>query len=56
MEAERPPSNPAAASDAELLAILAELAREVSSVLDLDELLEKIPNLIFARDLSRRTD
>ena len=36
----------AAASDAELLAILAELAREVSSVLDLDELLEKIPQLI----------
>ena len=37
---------PHAASDAELLAILAELAREVSSVLDLDALLEKIPNLI----------
>jgi sigma-B regulation protein RsbU (phosphoserine phosphatase) len=34
------------ASDAELLAILAELAREVSSVLDLSELLEKIPDLI----------
>ncbi len=34
------------ASDAELLAILAELAREVSSVLDLDALLEKIPDLI----------
>ena len=34
------------ASDAELLAILTELAREVSSVLDLDALLEKIPNLI----------
>ena len=34
------------ASDAELLAILAELAREVSSVLDLDDLLAKIPNLI----------
>jgi sigma-B regulation protein RsbU (phosphoserine phosphatase) len=33
-------------SDAELLAILAELAREVSSVLDLEALLEKIPNLI----------
>ena len=43
----RPLSSPAApASDAELLAILAELAREVSSVLDLDALLEKIPNLI----------
>ncbi|HYE88265.1 MAG TPA: GAF domain-containing SpoIIE family protein phosphatase [Vicinamibacterales bacterium] len=34
------------ATDAELLAILAELAREVSSVLDLGDLLEKIPNLI----------
>lgn len=33
-------------SDAELLAILAELGREVTSVLDLDELLEKIPSLI----------
>ena len=43
----RPLSSPAApASDAELLSILAELAREVSSVLDLDALLEKIPNLI----------
>jgi len=36
----------AAPSDADLLAILAELAREVSSVLDLDDLLEKIPTLI----------
>jgi phosphoserine phosphatase RsbU/P len=35
-----------AASDAELLTILAELGREVSSVLDLDALLEKIPDLI----------
>jgi len=35
-----------APSDAELLAILAELGREVTSVLDLDELLEKIPHLI----------
>ena len=34
------------ASDAELLAILAELAREVSSVLDIGELLPKIPELI----------
>ena len=34
------------ASDAELLAILAELGREVTSVLDLKALLEKIPNLI----------
>ena len=34
------------ASDAELLAILAELGREVSSVLDLDTLLEHIPQLI----------
>jgi phosphoserine phosphatase RsbU/P len=40
------PHNSPAHSDAELLQILAELAREVSSVLDLDELLEKIPNLI----------
>jgi sigma-B regulation protein RsbU (phosphoserine phosphatase) len=36
----------AAPSEAELLAILTELAREVSSVLDLGDLLEKIPNLI----------
>lgn len=35
-----------AASDAELLAILAELGREVTSVIALGELLEKIPNLI----------
>ena len=35
-----------AASDAELLAILAELGREVTSVLDLDTLLERIPQLI----------
>ena len=46
----QPRSNSAGASappsDAELLFILAELAREVSSVLDLDELLQKIPNLI----------
>lgn len=34
------------ASDAELLAILAELGREVSSVLDLEALLERIPQLI----------
>ena len=34
------------ASDAELLAILAELGREVTSVLDLSHLLEKIPKLI----------
>lgn len=33
-------------SDAELLAILSELSREVSSVLDLDALLERIPKLI----------
>jgi len=48
VEAERPLNNPstAGASDAELLTILAELAREVSSVLDLKDLLEKIPNLI----------
>jgi phosphoserine phosphatase RsbU/P len=47
----RPRSNQQSAignqqSDAELLQILAELAREVSSVLDLQELLEKIPHLI----------
>ena len=35
-----------AASDAELLAILSELGREVTAVLDLDQLLERIPNLI----------
>ena len=35
-----------AASDAELLAILAELGREVSAVLDLDQLLQRIPQLI----------
>jgi phosphoserine phosphatase RsbU/P len=47
VETARPLNNSAAsASDAELLAILAELAREVSSVLDLDQLLEKIPKLI----------
>ncbi len=47
MEAQPLNSSAAAApSDAELLAILAELGREVSSVLDLGDLLEKIPNLI----------
>lgn len=40
------PQPPSSQSDAELLAILAELAREVSSVLDLGDLLEKIPHLI----------
>jgi len=35
-----------ASSDAELLATLIELGREVTSVLDLDELLQKIPQLI----------
>ena len=39
------------ASDAELLAILAELGREVTSVLDLDELLEKIPQAHLAAHL-----
>ena len=34
------------ASDTELLAILAELGREVTSLIEIDELLEKIPNLI----------
>jgi len=47
VEAERLHNSPApGASDTELLTILAELAREVSSVLDLDALLEKIPQLI----------
>ncbi|HEX8031154.1 MAG TPA: GAF domain-containing SpoIIE family protein phosphatase [Vicinamibacterales bacterium] len=54
METARPLSNQTGtgqapspgASDAELLAILTELAREVSSVLDLDTLLERIPQLI----------
>ena len=51
MEIEPLPRNPStssgqAATDAETLAILTELAREVSSVLDLDDLLEKIPALI----------
>jgi hypothetical protein len=45
VEAEQPRSNDAP-TDAELLAILSELAREVSSVLDLSDLLEKIPHLI----------
>jgi sigma-B regulation protein RsbU (phosphoserine phosphatase) len=39
-------SNSSPATDAETLAILTELAREVSSVLDLDALLERIPDLI----------
>ena len=43
METERRLNN---SSDAETLSILTELAREVSSVLDLDDLLEKIPDLI----------
>jgi sigma-B regulation protein RsbU (phosphoserine phosphatase) len=42
-KASGPGDNP---SDAELLAILSELAREVSSELDLSDLLEKIPTLI----------
>jgi phosphoserine phosphatase RsbU/P len=48
VEPVRPHNSPGAdaPSDAQLLAILAELAREVSSVLDLDALLEKIPGLI----------
>src|SRR5579862_2069067 len=40
MDAPRP------ASDTELLSTLFELGREVTSVLDLDELLAKIPQLI----------
>src|SRR6187401_3095477 len=44
-----PPSVPAASSPAnirELVITLFELGREVTSVLDLDELLQKIPQLI----------
>jgi sigma-B regulation protein RsbU (phosphoserine phosphatase) len=37
---------PRAASDTELLSTLFELGREVTSVLDLADLLEKIPQLI----------
>jgi sigma-B regulation protein RsbU (phosphoserine phosphatase) len=37
---------PSSSSDTELLATLFELSREVSSVLDFDELLQKIPQLI----------
>ncbi|MGH9202451.1 MAG: GAF domain-containing protein, partial [Vicinamibacterales bacterium] len=37
---------PAASSDMELLATLLDLGREVTAVLDLNELLEKIPQLI----------
>ena len=44
MEIERLPRS--SSSDAETLSILTELAREVSSVLDLDALLERIPALI----------
>jgi sigma-B regulation protein RsbU (phosphoserine phosphatase) len=41
-----PPASGRAPSDTELLSTLFELGREVTSVLDLDELLEKIPQLI----------
>ena len=41
-----PPVEVAGSSDTELLATLVELGREISSVLNLDELLEKIPQLI----------
>jgi phosphoserine phosphatase RsbU/P len=41
-----PPDGTAPASDSALLLTLFELGREVTSVLDLDELLEKIPQLI----------
>ena len=39
-------STPSSSSDTELLATLFELSREVTSVLDFDELLRKIPQLI----------
>jgi sigma-B regulation protein RsbU (phosphoserine phosphatase) len=42
----RPPGPPRPASDTELLSTLFELGREVTSVLDLEELLAKIPQLI----------
>lgn len=45
-EAPLPAAQPRAVTDAELLSTLVELGREVSSVLDLDELLVKIPQLI----------
>jgi len=41
-----PPPSGRAPTDTELLSTLFELGREVTSVLDLDELLEKIPQLI----------
>ena len=41
-----PPASGRAPTDTELLSTLFELGREVTSVLDLDELLEKIPQLI----------
>jgi sigma-B regulation protein RsbU (phosphoserine phosphatase) len=49
--AEAPPAGdstapPSSSSDTELLATLFELGREVTSVLDFDELLQKIPQLI----------
>jgi sigma-B regulation protein RsbU (phosphoserine phosphatase) len=43
---EVPPLDKASRSDTELLATLFELGREVTSVLDLNQLLEKIPQLI----------
>jgi|CXWL01.1.fsa_nt_gi sigma-B regulation protein RsbU (phosphoserine phosphatase) len=42
----QPPAVPRTPSDTELLSTLFELGREVTSVLDLEELLEKIPQLI----------
>ena len=41
-----PTSTPAGGSDTELLATLFELGREVTSVLDFDDLLQRIPQLI----------
>ena len=45
-ESLQPQPVPRPPSDAELLSTLFELGREVTSVLDLEELLEKIPQLI----------
>jgi phosphoserine phosphatase RsbU/P len=46
LTAAHPPDSTAPPSDSALLLTLFELGREVTSVLDLDELLEKIPQLI----------
>src|SRR6185503_9186355 len=46
MSDQQPQAVPRTPSDTELLSTLFELGREVTSVLDLEELLEKIPQLI----------